>query len=110
MKIAGNIPNIYQNYKTEKSSKVDNKASEFEELLKGKEAGLKDKVELSGNAVRMQNTNSVEIEFLKRKYLSLDGNREMKLEKLKEEIKNEEYEVSEEEIVEAILNNGEGMI
>ena len=58
----------------------------------------------------MQNTNSVEIEFLKRKYLSLDGNREMKLEKLKEEIKNEEYEVSEEEIVEAILNNGEGMI
>lgn len=110
MKIAGNIPNIYQNYKTEKSSKVDNKGSEFEELLKGKEAVLKDKVELSGNAVRMQNANSVEIEFLKRKYLSLDGNREMKIEKLKEDIKNKEYEVSDEEIVEAILNNGEEMI
>ena len=50
MKIAGNIPNIYQNYKTEKSSKVDNKGSEFEELLKGKEAVLKDKVELKNLA------------------------------------------------------------
>jgi anti-sigma28 factor (negative regulator of flagellin synthesis) len=109
MKIAGNIPNIYQSYKNEKSSKVE-KSSEFGELLKGKEAVLKDKVEISGAAVKMQNINGTEIEFLKRKFMLMDGNREVKLEKLKENIKNGKYEVSDEEIVEAILNKGEEMI
>lgn len=109
MKIAGNIPNIYQSYKNEKSGKVE-KSSEFGEVLKGKEAVLKDKVEISGAAVKMQNINGTEIEFFKKKYISLDENREAKIEKIKENIKNGKYKVSDEEIVEAILNNGEEMI
>lgn len=109
MKIAGNIPNVYQNYKAENSSKVEKKV-EFGELLKSKEAVLKDKVEISGAAVKMQTVNGTEIEFLKRKYISMDGNREAKIEKIKENIKNGKYKVSDEEIVEAILNNGEEMI
>lgn len=104
MKIAGNIPNIYQGYKTEKTAKSEN-SKDFGEILKVKEAVLKDKVEISGAAIKMQGTNSIEVEFLKRRFFSIDGSREGKIEKLKDDIKNGKYEVSDEEIVEAILKD-----
>ena len=102
MKIVGNIPNLYSDYKIEKKEKVG-KSEEFQNIISSKAASA-DRVEIS-SAFKTDIFNNAEIEFLKRKFFTVDEKREEKIAKLKDSIKNGEYEVKEEELADAILRS-----
>lgn len=101
MKIMGNIGSVYQTYKIDKKDKIEQKGlSEFEKVKNG----IADKVEISNNA-KSESVNNSEVEFIKRRYFTVQGKREEKIAKLKEDVKNGRYSVSDEDIADAIIGS-----
>lgn len=74
--------------------------SEFEKVKNG----IADKVEISNNA-KSESVNNSEVEFIKRRYFTVQGKREEKIAKLKEDVKNGRYSVSDEDIADAIIGS-----
>ncbi len=103
MKILGNLSNVYKAYKTEK---IENKSDK--EIKKTKEdssvkSGSFDKVTISNEAKTQMRDK--EVAYLKKRLAMIDEGKENRISDIKEKIKNGTYNISEDKVADAILNN-----
>lgn len=101
MKILSNIPSVYKNMK---SNKVDNKNLDRDINKGGKSAKVKDKITISSSPDQAK-IREAEVSFVKQKLDSIPDIREARVQEIKQQIQEGNYNIDMEKVAEAIFNN-----